>query len=100
MWPGFGENKRVLEWVFKRTDNEPNTAQNSPIGLLPAADSFDLNGLNLDFKLEEMLNIDKKFWIEEAEEIKTYFEEYVNESTPVEINNQIKQLVERVKAMK
>ena len=100
MWPGFGENIRVLEWVFKRTDNEPNTAQTSPIGLIPSVDSFDLDGLKLDCKLEDILSIDKQFWMKEVNDIRQYFDEYINDSTPREISDEIDSLKKRVDDMK
>jgi phosphoenolpyruvate carboxykinase (GTP) len=100
MWPGFGENIRVLEWIFKRTDNEANTAQESPIGLVPRPESFDVTGLDLKYKLEDMFKVDKKFWLEEANEIRSYFEEYVGKSTPSEITQEIDQLFKRIEAMK
>ena len=99
MWPGFGENIRVLEWVFKRIENEPDTCRKSPIGLIPSPESFDLDGLKLNCKFQDMFAIDKKFWIEEANEIKKYFEEFVNVSTPIVISMEIDKLIQRVNAM-
>ena len=85
--------------VFKRILNEPNTAKISPIGLLPVPESINVKGLNLDFKVEDILSVDKKFWIEEANEIRTYFEEYVNDSMPTEITDEVNHLVKRLNDM-
>ena len=100
LWPGFGENIRVLEWIMKRIDNEPNTAVQSPIGLMPVPSSFDIEGLNLNQEqLDELFRLDKDFWVEETTEIKRYFDEFVNVSTPEAIQKQIADLEKRVNAM-
>jgi phosphoenolpyruvate carboxykinase (GTP) len=100
LWPGFGENIRVLEWIFKRTDNEAGISHDSPIGILPNLDSFDVSGLEMPReKLEELFSLDKQFWIEEANEVREYFDEYVSDSTPSEIIQNIDKLTERVNAM-
>ena len=58
IWPGFGENMRVLEWIFRRCDDKGETVE-SPIGLLPAEGELDTNGLDLsEDELEELLTID------------------------------------------
>lgn len=100
LWPGFGDNIRVLEWVFKRTDNVEGIAQKSPIGLIPTIDAFDLAGLNITKQqVAEMFSIDKQFWLDECNELKSFFDEYVNVSTPKEIYNQIEQQKKRVEAL-
>lgn len=85
--------------VFKRILNEPNTAKISAIGLLPVPESINVEGLDLDCKLEDMLSVDKKFWIKEANEIKDYFDEYVNDSMPKEITDEVNHLIQRVNEM-
>lgn len=100
LWPGFGENIRVLDWILKRTENVENIAIKSPIGLIPTNDSIDMNGLNISpEQTKEMLTIDKQFWLSEANELREFFDEYVNESTPKELNDQIDQLKKRVQEM-
>ena len=97
LWPGFGENIRVLEWIFKRTDGDDSIAQKTPIGYVPTADSLDVNGLDLTKEqINELLSIDKEFLREEVNEIRKYFDEYVNDSTPPEIYKQIDLFKERV----
>ena len=101
LWPGFGDNIRLLEWVFKRTDNEAGISYETPIGILPKTECLDLEGLNLKKEdLEELFRLDPNFLLEEVSEIKKYFDEYVNDSTPTEIFNQIEQYQARIKAMK
>ncbi len=58
IWPGYGENSRVLEWVFRRCNGEGETVE-TPLGLLPAAGELNTEGLSLDDQaLEELLSVD------------------------------------------
>ena len=66
VWPGFGENSRVLKWVVDRLEGRAG-ATSSPIGLLPAAGSLDLDGLRLTKAQQELLfTVDPEVWREEA----------------------------------
>jgi phosphoenolpyruvate carboxykinase (GTP) len=101
LWPGFGENIRVLEWIFNRTEKKTTVdACNSPIGFLPYLKDINISNLNLNQeKLEELFKLDKNFWLTEADEIKQYFDEYVNDSTPPEVYDEINNLIKRIKKM-
>jgi len=105
LWPGFGENIRVLEWIFARTDENNNQsekiARKTPIGLMPAEGCIDTTGLTDVSKadLDELFRLDKQFWLNEANQIKAYFDENVADSTPDEIYEQIEALQQRVAAM-
>lgn len=68
LWPGFGENCRVLKWIFHRTSNRAPAVE-SPIGYLPTA--LDTSGLSVDLK--PLLHIDKKDWLRETDELAAYF---------------------------
>ena len=58
LWPGFGENSRVLEWIFRRCDGEGETVE-TPIGLVPAEGDLDLAGLEIsDEAMRELLTVD------------------------------------------
>ncbi len=97
LWPGFGENIRVLEWIFKRCELEEGICKETPIGYVPLSESFDLKGLNLSSKgIEELLSVDPEFFREEVEEIRKYFNENVNDSMPKEIYNQLDKLESRI----
>jgi phosphoenolpyruvate carboxykinase (GTP) len=62
LWPGFGENSRVLKWVFERVDGAA-TAIDTPIGLVPSPDSLDLSGLDIPSEdLAELLRVDVEGW--------------------------------------
>ncbi|ADI38939.1 phosphoenolpyruvate carboxykinase (GTP) [Waddlia chondrophila] len=73
LWPGFGENSRVLKWIFERTEGG-GKAEKSPIGYLPTVDGLDLEGLDISFKhLKELLSVDKEAWKQEAAKLEEYF---------------------------
>lgn len=71
LWPGFGENARVLEWVFDRLDGKEETVD-SPIGLLPK--HIDVEGLNLSPEvLQELFEVNPADWQKEVAHLKDYF---------------------------
>ena len=95
LWPGFGENIRVIDWCLRRCDGEVDIAKTSPIGHVPAEGSLCLDGLEEEVDLEAIFSTPKQFWMEEVEELKTYFSQQVGKSLPEEIMHQLKQLETR-----
>ena len=95
LWPGFGENIRVLDWCLKRCDKVKGNAEKSPIGLLPSKDSLDLTGLQETVDLEAIFSTPKDFWLSEIEELRHYFHNQVGNSLPQEIIHQLDALEER-----
>jgi len=76
LWPGFGENVRVLKWIFDRV-NGSRSATETPIGFLPTSDSLDLQGLAINKEsLAELLRVDAGAWQEEVREIGQFFEQF------------------------
>jgi len=74
IWPGYGENIRVLKWIFERVSGNTNNAEVSPIGYIPKKDALDLTGLDISLdKLADILKIDKKSWLCEVSDLKTYY---------------------------
>ncbi|MGA8165394.1 MAG: phosphoenolpyruvate carboxykinase (GTP) [Waddliaceae bacterium] len=73
LWPGFGENSRVLKWICERISGSAPAAQ-TPIGYLPTEDALDLEGLTLaPGALKELLSVDREGWTREVLELKEYF---------------------------
>lgn len=98
LWPGFGDNIRVIDWIFRRlTTNadEQAAARQTPIGLVP--DQSKSNGIIGDVH-PDLLEVDKQFWLNECNAIKTYFNEYVNENLPNEIQSELNSLEKRLAA--
>ena len=95
LWPGFGENLRVLEWIMDRCAGKAD-ARETPIGYIPKAESLDLTGLEIPSeKLEQLLRIDTKHWIQETNTIEEFFSAYKS-SMPQEMKKQLQALKDRL----
>ena len=76
LWPGFGENLRVLRWIIDRCENRVE-ARETPIGFLPDSDDIDTQGLDIDADtLQSLLSVDASQWQSEMASIGEYFAEY------------------------
>ena len=76
IWPGYGENSRVLKWFFERLEGKA-AVKSTPIGNLPTADSLDLGGLDLSAEnLTTLLSVDTEVWSEEAALIPPFYEKF------------------------
>ena len=76
LWPGFGENSRVLEWIVGRIEGDADAVE-TPIGLLPASDSLDLDGLEItDAALEQLFDVDTDSWLAECDLTEEYFAQF------------------------
>uniref|UniRef100_A0AAQ4QR29 Phosphoenolpyruvate carboxykinase, cytosolic [GTP] n=1 Tax=Gasterosteus aculeatus aculeatus TaxID=481459 RepID=A0AAQ4QR29_GASAC len=98
LWPGFGDNIRVLDWMFRRVSGEAGGVP-SAVGYLPSHDSMDLRGLQKDVDLNELFSLDREFWQSEVEEVRRYFAAQVNEDLPKEVAEELEFLQQRVKRM-
>lgn len=98
LWPGFGENSRVLDWIIRRVQNE-NCAQESPIGYIPDKDSLNLQGLKEDINMQELFDIPKEFWMEEVYAIEKYFKEQVGADLPLKVEEQLAVLRNNINAL-
>lgn len=88
LWPGFGDNMRVLLWILDRVAGKAD-AHDSEIGLLPTASDIDTTGLGIsDEQLNELLSVDKEVWKEDLANIKEYFAQF-GDRLPAEIKNQL-----------
>jgi phosphoenolpyruvate carboxykinase (GTP) len=73
LWPGFGENLRVLKWIFERCDGR-GQGRETPIGIVPTPDALDLSGLNIsDQALEELMMVEPHEWTDASVDQATYF---------------------------
>jgi phosphoenolpyruvate carboxykinase (GTP) len=76
LWPGFGENLRVLRWILERGRGEAD-ARRTPIGFLPTTESLDLSGLDLpDAAVQRLLSVDVEAWTQELAEMKVFFDKF------------------------
>jgi phosphoenolpyruvate carboxykinase (GTP) len=82
LWPGFGDNLRVLSWVIDRCEGRAG-AHETPIGFLPHKEDLDLKGLNLpETALHQLLDLDTAAWHKEIDEIGKYLEEFGSRTPP------------------
>ncbi|MBV8477265.1 MAG: phosphoenolpyruvate carboxykinase (GTP) [Acidobacteria bacterium] len=97
LWPGYGENSRVLEWIFDRCDGRVH-AKDTPIGRLPDPDDLDLQGLNLPTSdLLKLLSVDKTGWLGEIPSIRLHFQKF-GDRLPQELARQVDDLERRLRA--
>jgi len=95
IWPGFGENMRVLRWIVARAKGAGAAAE-SPIGMLPAPGAIDTSGLAVDGRtMEELLSVPKDDWRREAEGIGEFFGRF-DGRLPAEMERQRQGLVARL----
>lgn len=75
LWPGFGDNIRVLKWIFERIDGQAHTVE-SPIGGLPTPTAIDIAGLHLkDDAMAELLSVNANDWLVEIASIRSYYQQ-------------------------
>jgi phosphoenolpyruvate carboxykinase (GTP) len=97
IWPGFGDNARVLKWVFERIDNKA-AATETPIGNVPAKGALDVSGLNIsDEALDTLTGVDLDVWAEEADLIPAHYEKF-GDRLPQRLWDEYAALVERLGA--
>ncbi|MGW1142132.1 phosphoenolpyruvate carboxykinase (GTP) [Streptomyces zhihengii] len=95
VWPGFGENSRVLKWIVERLDGSAEGVE-TPIGILPTRESLDTDGLDLsDDDLDFLLKVDTEVWREEAALVPEHLNTF-GDHTPAELWDEYRSLVARL----
>ncbi|ALV33869.1 phosphoenolpyruvate carboxykinase (GTP) [Streptomyces sp. CdTB01] len=95
VWPGFGENSRVLKWIVERLDGKAEGVE-TPIGVLPAKGALDTKGLDLsESDLDFLLTVDKDVWREEASLVPEHLNTF-GDHTPKELWDEYRALVQRL----
>ena len=99
IWPGYGENSRVLKWIFERV-NGGGKATETAIGRLPAAGALDLKGLDIaPSALDTLMKVDLDGWLEELPTIKAHYEKF-GAHLPAGLARELTELETRLKAAK
>lgn len=94
LWPGYGENLRVLEWILKRCNNDVK-ARKTPIGYVPYPEDIDRTGIKFSKdKLKDLLSIDSKEWSQELKDHKKFFSQF-GDNLPKEIRREYSALKKR-----
>lgn len=101
IWPGFGDNMRVLDWIIKRCDGEVD-AQETAIGYVPKPEDLNLEGIEDEVTpeiLDKLLDVDKDLWTKEIAEMRRYYKEDIADkggNIPEELIKQLDKLEERL----
>ncbi|MBC5786453.1 MULTISPECIES: phosphoenolpyruvate carboxykinase (GTP) [Clostridiaceae] len=95
IWPGFGDNMRVLMWILDRCENKVDAVE-TPIGYEPKPEDINIEGLDIDLDtVKGLLDVDKDLWREEAAGIEEFYQQF-GDRLPEELSNQLKALKERL----
>jgi phosphoenolpyruvate carboxykinase (GTP) len=100
LWPGFGENTRVLKWALQRIDGTADAIR-TPIGDIPTLDDLDLDGLNAHYdhpKIAAALNVDATEWGAEIQSIDHWFATIGGDRLPDPLRQELADLKRRIAA--
>ena len=96
LWPGFGENSRVLKWIVERVSGKGQAVE-TPIGYLPAPGAIDTNGLDVtDEQIAELLNVNVEEWLNEIESIREHYARF-EETLPEALSDELAALEARLR---
>ncbi|MCX7833747.1 MAG: phosphoenolpyruvate carboxykinase (GTP) [Ignavibacteria bacterium] len=96
MWPGYGENIRVIKWIIERIDDRGDYIE-TPIGILPAKGAIDLTGLNISQETcDKLCYVDKEAWIKEVEEMREYYKIF-GDRLPKQLLEELDKIQDRLK---
>jgi phosphoenolpyruvate carboxykinase (GTP) len=97
LWPGFGENSRVLKWIVERCNGTANVTE-TPIGNIPAEGELDLDGLDMPAAdLTELMSVDLDGWLNEIKDIEEHYSKF-GERLPAELRGELDGLKQRLEA--
>lgn len=96
LWPGYGENSRVLKWIFERVSGE-GKAEKTAIGYMPTVDAIDRNGIDVsDADMAELLRVNKEEWLKEVDSIREHYSKF-GSKLPQELRKQLDALEKRLR---
>ncbi len=91
VWPGFGDNMRVLNWIIDRCEGKADAVETA-IGFVPRPEDIDLTNLDMDIEtLKSILKVDKEVWTKEAAEIEEHYKKF-GDKLPAELREQLENL--------
>jgi phosphoenolpyruvate carboxykinase (GTP) len=96
LWPGFGDNLRVLDWIINRCEGKADAVE-TPIGFVPKADDINIEGLDISKEtLESILTVNKDQWMKEAEGIEEFYAKF-GDKLPKELSDELTALKNNLK---
>ena len=105
LWPGFGENFRVLEWIIKRCENQVD-AELTPIGYVPHAEDINLEGLDYTISeghkfgfadLQGILSVEKEYWLQDLENVREFYAK-IGDAMPQSLLDELDAMEKRLRA--
>lgn len=100
LWPGYGENSRVLDWIFRRLEGEKSIDETTPIGIVPSQQALNLTGLAQNIDHKQLFDIDYDFWKKECADVLKYLEDQTQSDLPAEIIKEIEGIKARLEERK
>ena len=95
IWPGFGDNMRVLLWILDRCAGKADAVE-TPIGYVPNAEDINIEGLDISRDtIRELLTVDKEAWLADVENIKDFYK-LVGDHVPAEMYDELEALEARL----
>jgi phosphoenolpyruvate carboxykinase (GTP) len=98
LWPGFGENIRVIDWMCRRMEGE-DIAEPSPVGYLPKKGSINLSGLKDGVNWDELFSLPKQYWQEDVKETRQFLSDQVGEDLPQAVRDELNNLESRIDSL-
>uniref|UniRef100_A0A914VWE8 Phosphoenolpyruvate carboxykinase [GTP] n=1 Tax=Plectus sambesii TaxID=2011161 RepID=A0A914VWE8_9BILA len=98
LWPGYGDNIRVIDWIIRRLDGDDSHALKTPIGYVPTQGSINMEGLP-PVNWDELVSVPKEYWQEDAKEVRKFLESQVGIDLPAEIRHELDEQEKRIGAM-
>lgn len=96
IWPGYGDNMRVLKWIFERVEGKAH-AVDTPIGRLPDASDIDMEGLNITQEnFQKLFTVSKEDWLNEINEMREYYKIF-GDHLPKELSAELDKIEARLK---
>ncbi len=95
IWPGFGDNMRVVMWILARCEGKADAVE-TPIGYVPTVDGINTEGLNISKEtMKELLSVDKELWLEDCKGIREFYKQ-VGDRVPKELYDELDSLEKRL----
>jgi phosphoenolpyruvate carboxykinase (GTP) len=98
LWPGFGDNIRVIDWMCRRLEGD-DIAVTSPVGMIPLKGSINLDGIGCKVDWDELFSLPKDYWLEDIAETRKFLEEQVGCDLPRVLEEQLKEQESRIADM-
>jgi phosphoenolpyruvate carboxykinase (GTP) len=95
LWPGFGDNSRVIKWIVERLEGRADAVE-TPIGRVPAPGALDISGLDIDdATLAELVSVDPESWRQEIPQIEDHYAK-LGDTVPPELEDELSELQKRL----